>query len=248
MRSFQTLVVFGLALAVILVLAKVIWGSPLVKHVREGFASRNAAAPINTMTECPPGSTMYMYDGVAYCCGGQIAVDANEVMGSCRPATSAPNAPAPLFCSLGPASTDTGIPNCVESRAGLMQALGEQICPTSMPNAVITEQETKCCASLANANYTDCMDNTQPSCPVIVDSVWLREPGSCQWIKDHEENGACPQQMAPIVTSGGGTMSDLTLYGCLDHGAGQVCYSQALVNTLKGMGYDSSAMTVCSST
>lgn len=247
MRSFQKLVVIGLGIAVILILAKVIWSTPLVKHVREGFASGSATKPVNIMTECPPGATMYMYDGVAYCCDGYIAIDADEVTRTCRPSTSAPNAPAPLFCSLGPSSADTGIPNCIESRAGLMQVIGEEQCPTTMPNPALTPDGLKCCASTANAQYTDCADNTQPNCRVVDDKIWLRDPASCQWIKRREEDGACPQQMAPIVASGGGTMSDLTLYGCLDHGAGQVCYSQALVNTLKGMGYDASGMTVCSS-
>lgn len=249
MRAFQTLVVIGLTIAVVLVLAKVIWGSPLVAHVREGFANGSSGPkPVNTMTECPAGSVMYMYDGIAYCCGGQVAPDANEVQGSCRPATSAPNAPAPLFCSLGPTSKDTGIPNCIETRAGMMDVLGEEICPTSMPNPVIARDgSTSCCASAPNADYTACMDPTKPSCGVTSDPKWVQDPQSCQWIQFNEVNGACPSGLASFTAPGPGAMSGATLFGCLDHSTNQVCYSQALINTLTQMGYDASGLGVCSS-
>ena len=219
-------------------------------RVREGFAngSSSATKPVNTLTECPPGSVMYMYDGIAYCCGGQVAPDANEVQGSCRPATSAPNAPAPLFCSLGPTSSYTRIPNCIETRAGVMEVLGEDICPTEMPNPVISRTgATTCCASSPNADYTACMDPTQPSCAITDDPKWIRDPQSCQWIKLNDDNGSCPQGMATITAAGPGPMSDATLFGCLDHSTNQVCYSQALINTLGQMGYDASGLAVCSS-
>lgn len=240
----QTLLVLGLVIAVLIILGRIIWGSPLVKHVREGFA--NASTPINTMTECPPGSTMYMYNGVAYCCGGMISIDADSAADTCRPATSAPGAPPPLFCTLG-AATD-GVPNCVETRTGIIQAIGEQTCPTEIPNLVMGRDHTvKCCAGMPNADSSDCANPAETSCSVTSNPKWLTEPDSCQWIKFHEENKSCSPDMTEVIAAGHGPIEGTAVFGCLNQSAGQFCYSKALVAQLKSMGYDASGLNVCSS-
>lgn len=240
----QTLLVLGFAVAVVIILMRIIWGSPLVSRVRENFANQHTK-PINTMTECPPGSTMYMYNGVAYCCAGQVAIDADSAADTCRPATSAPGAPAPLFCTLG-AATD-GVPNCVETRAGLIQALGEEICPTEMPNLVMPHMgEMRCCAGAPNADSTACQNPLERSCPVARGRQWITEPNSCQWIKFHEDNKSCPSGMTEVQAAGHGPIEGTSVFGCLNQSEGKFCYSQALVNTLKEQGYDPSSLTVCS--
>lgn len=240
----QTLLVLGLVIAAVLILVRIIWGSPLVKSVRETFA--NPKRPINTMTECPPGSTMYMYNGAAYCCGGMISIDADSASGTCRPATSAPGAPAPLFCTLG-AATEDGIPNCVETRAGLIQALGEQTCPAEMPNLVLPHgQPMKCCAGMPNASGTACENPAERSCTVVSEHPWITDPASCQWIKFHDENKSCPSGMTEVQAAGHGPIEGTAVFGCLNQSAGKFCYSQALINTLKEQGYDTSELTVCS--
>lgn len=240
----QTLLVLGIAVAVVIILARIIWGTPLVTRVREGFADGRAAHPINTMTECPPGSSMYMYEGRAYCCGGQVAVDADSVTDTCRPATFAPGAPAPLFCTLG--GVHEGIPNCIETRAGVMQAVGEEMCPTDMPNVVAAHgQQPRCCAGLPNADYTACQNPAEKSCEVTANPKWITEPESCQWIKFQEENKTCPQDMTEIMGAGHGAIEGTAIFGCLNQTAGKFCVSQALVNTLKSMGYDTTSLNVC---
>jgi hypothetical protein len=254
----QTLLVLGVAVAVLIVLARIIWGSPLVARVRTemftnggGGGGGAKAAPINTMTECPPGSTMYMYEGAAYCCGGIISIDADSVTDTCRPATSAPGAAAPLFCTLG-ASTAEGIPNCVETGAGLMQALGEQLCPTEMPNLVSPRQPAgaprKCCAGLPNADYSDCQNPAEKSCAITANAKWLMEPQSCQWIKFYDENKDCPTGMTSVQGPGHGPIEGTTMFGCLNQSAGAFCYSKALVDQLTAMGYDASSLSVCTPT
>lgn len=245
-RRGQTIIVLGLAIAVLLILARVIWGSPLVSRVRETFANQHAMKPINTMTECPPGSTMYMYEGVAYCCGGQISIDADSVTDTCRPVTSAPGAPAPMFCTLGGAKGD-GIPNCVETRAGLIQAIGEEVCPVSMPNLVMPLiGNKKCCAGAPNAGNTACENPAERSCEVVGAKQWITDPNSCQWIKFHDENKSCPSGMTEVMAAGHGPIEGTSVFGCLNQSEGKFCYSKALTDKLGEMGYDASSLTVCS--
>ncbi len=240
----QTLLVFGIIAAVIFILMKIIWGSPLVTRVRENFANGRAPKPINTMTECPPGSTMYMYQGKAYCCGGQISIDADQVTDTCRPASFAPGSDAPLFCTLG--ATHEGIPNCVETRAGLMQAIGEEMCPTEMPNVVAPHgQPPRCCASFPNADYTACQNPAEASCEITQNTKWITEPTSCQWKKFYDDNKACPPNTSSVQAPGHGALEGTAIFGCLNQAAGQFCVSPALIKTLDSMGYDSSALSVC---
>ena len=241
-----SLLVLGFAIAVVLILARIIWGSPLVSRVRESFANQRAVKPVNTMTECPPGSTMYMYDGVAYCCGGQISIDADSAAGTCRPATSAPGAAPPLFCTLG-AATDDGVPNCVETRAGMIQVYGERLCPTEMPNYVIPPVgEKKCCAGVPNADSTNCANPEEKYCKFAGEGRWLTDPNSCEWIKFHEDHKSCPTGMTEVMAAGHGPIEGTSVFGCLNQSEGKFCYSKALTDKLSEMGYDSSSLTVCS--
>jgi len=242
MLRVHTLLVSALVIAAVIVLGRVIWGSPLVTRVRENFA--NAPKPINTMTECPPGSTMYMHEGKAYCCGGQVAIDADSVKDTCRPANLNPGSPAPLFCTLGGA--EDGIPNCVETRAGIMQAMGEQMCPTEMPNLVLPRgAPPRCCKGLPNADSTACENAAEGSCAISQDKNWITEPGSCQWIKFHDENHGCPTNYTEVQAAGHGALEGAVVFGCLNQSENTFCYSKALVGTLQGMGYDTTGLNVC---
>ena len=74
------IIVIGLMVAVVLILIRVIVGSPLIKRVRETFASGSASGSsklINSSTECPAGSQLYMYEGRVFCCSGTINTDAS---------------------------------------------------------------------------------------------------------------------------------------------------------------------------
>jgi hypothetical protein len=77
----------GLIVAVVLILIRTIMGTPLIKRVAEGFVNGGKQLT-NTATECPKDTTMYMYEGVAYCCSGTVNPDSNTVQKSCTAANS----------------------------------------------------------------------------------------------------------------------------------------------------------------
>jgi hypothetical protein len=132
----RDILVIGLVIAVVIILIRIIFGTPLIQRIRETFANANANAKsvalINSSTECPPGSTMYMFEGTALCCSGKFNPDATSIADSCI-RTGGRNTES-TFCTLGPSVQ--GAPNCLETRAGLMQAKGESVCPANAPTFV----------------------------------------------------------------------------------------------------------------
>lgn len=244
----RDIIVWGLIIAVVFILFKIIWGTPLVARVRESFA--NAGSHLtNTSTECPNGTQMYMYDGIAFCCSGQVNPDATSARGSCVLPAIPPNIGAlpPTFCTLGP--TQDGVPNCLEIRSGLLQAEGEKICPSGMPNYVkgypaSPTQNGRCCKGPGNTSLTDCASPSDVSCDVTTNQNYFEAPNSCQFQRLPQELGACPSGYGQITVQGTGAFQGLTLVGCSDNG--QNCYSQGLITRLKEMNYDTSSLPICS--
>lgn len=238
------MLVYGLAIAVVLILIKIIWGSPLVTRVREGFA--NGGAPTNTTTECPPGSTMYMYNGQAYCCSTTINPDADSVQQTCRvPPVPIVGAPPVIFCTLGPPSKD--VPNCMMLRSAQLQAEGGSICTTGMPTFVkgfpgSATAAGRCCVGTANSNYTDCADLTQAHCDVNPESNFFMTPNSCQFQRMGQDT-TCPTGYGLTTVAGQNQFAGMTLVGCSDNG--KICYPPNVMKALGGLNLDTSSLQNC---
>ena len=233
----RDIVAGGLLIAAILILLRIIWGTPLIARVRETFAS---GSMINSVTECPAGAQMYMSNGVSYCCSGTIDSAATRPEYSCRPSSS--RDAVHTFCTLGPRKGE--IPNCLELRSGLMEAEGAALCPHASPNYVKgpAAPNGRCCAGPGNAALTECVGTTQ-YCDVSTDSNEFKDPKSCQFLKAQEDAGACPANFGPFTAAGQGGMANLTLFGCTDNG--QNCYATSTLKRLKELGYDVTGLTAC---
>lgn len=239
----RDVLVIGLAIAVVLILIKVIWGSPLVSRVREGFAG---SALINASTECPTGTQMYMYEGQAYCCSSSINPDADSVQQTCRaPPVPTLGGPPFTFCTLGPSSN--GVQNCLELRAGLMEAEGSTQCTTALPNFVkgypgSASANGRCCASPANMSYTDCANLTQAYCDVSAGTNYFLAPQSCQFLRLSQDT-SCPTGYGITTIAGQSQFAGMTLVGCSDNG--KICYPSNVLSMLDGMNMDTSSLQLC---
>jgi hypothetical protein len=248
MFDFQTLMVASLIIGVLIILGYTIWRTPLMKSVVEGFAT--PAALTNISTDCPAGSTMYMFEGTSFCCSGKVNQNADVIKDTCILPVIPPNshAPPPVFCTLGPTTANGLVKNCMETKAGLFQARGEQLCPSTAPNYVqgLTGSPTeggRCCASLGNSDLSDC-EGSAGQCDVSTDKNVFKNPDSCQFRRAQEAEPKCPRNYGPFKTAGQGKLTELTLFGCTD--STQNCYSKAVINSLKELGYDPSALKECS--
>jgi hypothetical protein len=241
----RDILVIATLIAALFLIVRTILHTPFVL---EGFAAKKpAAALLNSMTECPSNTTMYMYDGKAYCCSTTINADADRLTDTCKPNPLNRDKAAFTFCTLGP--TDDSVKNCLEMRAGLLQALGEKVCPPSKPNLALGSQGSlgRCCTSATNPDMTDCVDLSQTAyCDVSSQLDPFKAQTSCQFERARETDPACPSGFSAYTGQGVGSLQGLTLYGCQD--ANQICYSQAMLNSLKEFGHDVTGMKVCSST
>lgn len=245
----RDILIYGLMIAVVIILIRIIITTPFGKSVVEGFTS--TPTPVNTMTECPDSATMYMYGGTAFCCSGIINPDADDVRQTCSLQWQR-GADKHVFCTLGPESQ--GVPNCIETRAGLMQAKGETLCPPSLPNFCQGNPATspttvagRCCQGPTNEQITDCM-TTAPNtfCDMTTAENEFTVPTSCQFLRDQQEAGACPAGYSsnPIAMTTG-TFAGMTLFGCTD--GTTTCYQSSLLQRLQALGLDVSSLTECSS-
>jgi len=239
----RDVIALGLFIAVIIIILRVIIGSPLVQHIRETFASPSSLS--NSNTRCPPGSQVYMYKGASFCCSGQINTDANLLRDSCRP--SGGRDASVTFCTLGPAVSDNGqrVPNCMENRTGMMQGRGDGICPSNLPTYVEKPTgEGRCCADPGNEERTECRGTEL--CDVIAGKNFFTDPKSCQFRRAQEDDGACPVAFSPFTAAGPpqGPLSNLTLYGCTN--SKQNCYSDGILKRLRELGYDVAGLPSCS--
>ena len=235
-------IVVGLMVAVLLVLGRIIFGSPLVTRVRESFAS-GPPRTVNTMTECPTGSQMYMYNGSSFCCSGSVDPNADRLADTCKPFLNRKSGSL-TFCTLGPSKGD--VKDCLELRSGLMEAEGESVCTTKLPTFVkgpagSDTEQGRCCGDPGNAALTEC--NGSDFCDVSTESNVFKAPGSCQFLRAQEDVGACPTKFGPFTGKGQGSLADLTLFGCTDNG--QNCYADSTLKRLKELGYDVSSLVSC---
>ena len=239
----RDVIVIGVMIAVILILGRVIFGSPLVSRIRESFASGSAPHTINSSTECPAAAQLYMYNGAAFCCSGAVNTSASSALSTCKPYSGRDT--STTFCTLGPAQN--GVSNCLELRSGLMQAEGESVCPSSrtyVRGSTGSDTENgRCCADPGNAALTECVGKNY--CDVSTDKNEFKDPLACQVLKAQENAGPCPKKFGPFTAAGQGGMSDITLFGCTDNG--QNCYADSTLKRLKELGYDVSGLVACSS-
>ena len=221
-------IVYGLVLAVVIVLWRIVARTPLITSVAEKFQGGAATPTSLAQVTCPSGLTMYMYDGVAFCCKGNINPDANTVQGSCvRPWMVGQSTVDVNFCTLGP-SRD-GVANCTELAGEINAQMAQNQCPPSMPN-----WNKGTCS--ANA------DGTGLACSMSPDANFFKSPGSCQFLRAQQLQ-SCPTGTGTTTTVGQGALGGLTLYGCSDNN--QTCYGQTEVDLLTQLGYDASSLNVC---
>jgi hypothetical protein len=237
----RNIIIGALLIAVVIVLIRTVLGTPAIKRITEAFQN-TAPNLLNSDTECPSGYTLYMYNGSSYCCSGQVNTDADDVSRTCR--AVGPSGVTATFCTLGP--PQHRVPNCLEMRAGRMQAAGANVCPPDAPNYVESKDGARCCAGPGNAALTDCADpNPAGYCNVSSDPNEFKDPKSCQFLRAQSEAGRCPPKYARFTTQGQGSMTGLTLYGCTDMGTN--CYPAGAVQRLNELGYDTTGLAVCSS-
>ena len=220
-------------------------GTPVVKRIMESFQSGSAPTAINTMTVCPAGGQMYMYEGRAYCCNGTINPDADDVTRTCRAPIFPPGIQT-TFCTLGPSRK--GVKNCLELRAGLLQAEGESRCPPSKPNFCQGKTaDGRCCTGAVNEILTDCNVSTDVFCdmaPPGSNPIQTQWKGSCDFQRLAEIDAkACPQGYHQTITDGQGAFSGMTIYGCTN--MSQTCYSQDIISRLRKMGIDTGTLPPC---
>jgi len=240
----REILVGGILFAVILILGKVVMGSPWFR-LQEGFSS----GVFNSTTECPAGSTMYMYGGAAYCCSGQIRPDADRAQNSCKLMWTRPDSnttPSPVFCTLGPSKD--GIQNCLAERGGLMQSQGATVCPPQMPNFVMDPSgNSRCCSGPGNSAQTQCLDPNAPSCAPVTGNMFLGQT-SCQLLRAQATDGPCPtgfnaQMGSMSLTNANGSSSMLNVYYCSNHSSN--CYSPGIIARLNALGYNTKILPVC---
>jgi hypothetical protein len=236
----------ALFIAVLVVIFRIVAGTPGMRQMIEGFQTKTTPAPstLNTVTECPAGTQLYMYDGAAYCCNGQVNPDADDINLTCKPLMSR-NFNL-TFCTLGPPRET--VPNCMELRVGQMTAVGEEYCPPTLPNFVQPAgSQGRCCKSLANAAFTDCADTSAPNsfCDMSSNNNIFMSPTACPFLRLKADAAAqCPAGYSPFtVGKSSGPFEGMTLIGCSgDH---DTCYPQTVIDRLKGSGQDVGTLTVC---
>lgn len=233
----RDVLIIGVMIAVVLILFRVIFGSPLVTRVRESFVG--SGKPINSSTECPAGAQMYMYNGTAHCCSGNIDATATRVADTCKPASTRDE--RFTFCTLGPSKEN--VKNCMELRSGLMQAEGEPVCPANRTFVKGAAGPGRCCADPGNPELTECLGTNY--CDVAANPNEFMTANSCQFQKAQENAGPCPKNYGAFTAAGQGAMANLTLFGCTDNG--QNCYAESTIKRLKELGYDVTALISCSS-
>jgi len=230
----RDILIIGLIIAVVVILFKVMFGTPLVKRVMESFAG----SMINSVTECPIGSTLYMYDGAVFCCSGKIKPEADMLSESCVP-TYLRDKDDMTFCSLGPAQG--GVENCLESNEKRFREEGKRVCPPSAPNYAkgppgSATAAGRCCRGPTNANRTDCM-NTAGSCEVtpagksILKST-SGQPG-CQLLKLKEGEGKCPSSTSTSIWAGEQGFQELYFPMCSKLGGQNTCLTKPIIKKIK---------------
>lgn len=226
---------------------------PALQRTIETFlGSDSSGSPMNSITACPAGSQIYMYDGIAYCCEGLLNPDADTLQRSCKPAAGAS---ARMLCTLGP--NRNGVVNCLDTIGGKMEEQGEKYCPPTLPNfcqgpAGSETANGRCCASLPNVGYTDCTNTSAGSiCDISSGTNYFLAPTDCRFLRTAALDTPCPRSYtAASQYMATGAFKGATLIGCSTGSANATtyCYSQNMLDALLAVGYaqsDVDNLTLC---
>lgn len=242
----RRILIGALLVAAVVILIRTLLGTPGMRRMVEGFQSPSAPSTLNTVTECPAGSQMYMYEGAAYCCNGMLNPDADDIQQTCKPLLSR-NFEL-TFCTIGPPTS--AVPNCMELLAGQMQVLGEELCPHTLPNYArgnsLSPTAGRCCQSLANSAFTDCMDicGANSFCDMTPNTNIFAVPGSCQFLRLKEDAATeCPTGTSQSTINGQDPFSGMTLIGCSN--GSTTCYPPSVLSALTAAGYTNTSLSPC---
>lgn len=222
-----------LGVFVIIIMAK----TPMIRSFfGEGFTPQRVS-----MSQCPRGYKMYMYDGTAFCCNGTVNTNAPSTEKSCLlPVTH----DGVGFCTLGADMKTTGgtaVPNCSSIIAENLTKQGKAICPPSKPNFCLANR----CCTQTTPDGSDCSSMTAGSfCDVLDPSKRFTSTTDCNYLR-MKEMDTCPVNTNKgdiSVTSG--ALAGLTIYGCST--LNTTCYTDTVLAALKGMGKDTTGLTACS--
>lgn len=211
--------------------------TPLIRRLlhREGFTS-----PTVISSQCPQGYKMYMYEGTAFCCNGTVNTDAYNLEKTClRPVTQGSTG----FCTLGPAITSgTVVQNCGNLVGTILTSQGNAICPPSKPNFCTAN---RCCQSAITADGTDCVTKANGTyCDVKPPHELFLSATDCNYLRIKEKD-TCPAGTSKgDISMTYGALTGLTLYSCSNNT--NICYTDNLINILRGLGKDTSTLISCS--
>lgn len=235
-------ILIGLFIAALYVIVRTILNMPLLKEAFQSGGSATPANLFNSVTECPSGYEMYMYDGIIYCCPGTVNPDSDTVERSCIVSTVLKGE---QLCALGP--KQPGIPNCNELKAGILAAEGERTCPPSMPNFCKGSQAPngRCCAGKVTEKGDTCVDQSAGSCDVGTDPNEFKNPNDCRLLRARDMDPPCPGGYGRFFTPvTHGPLEGLTVYGCSNMSS--QCYSDAIIKRLGALGYNLGQVPRCS--
>ena len=257
--QMRDIILLAITVAAVIIIVRTIMYMPLMQRAVETFVgdslvTDSSGTPQNTLTECPVGSQVYVYDGIVYCCEGIIDPDANTVQRSCRAGAGTAQR---MLCTLGP--DKDGVVNCLKTRGGQMQEAGENICPPTLPNYCkgptgSSSGNGRCCGGDTNVGYTDCLLSSLPACDVSGDSTgniltnYFLAPTDCRFLRAAQLDTNCPVGYSHNSAITGVTgFKDATLIGCSIpvKGGSQYCYTPTIIGQLTTFGYDTSALPNC---
>ena len=214
----RDILVWGVLLGVVIILARVILGSPLIARIPQSAVYEPFAnEPFMDTNMCPPGSTREVYNGETYCCSNPRP-GATTLKSWCK---APPHDKEHIFCTLGAA--EHGVPNCKTVQDAIQKAKSAD-CPKGLPHYV----EGKCCAD-PGCKGASCM---------VVDGNYFKDETSCQFQKAKEE--PCPADYDAMTKKG---KDGFHLYGCSNNT--EVCYSEAALTRLREMNYDVTGLKSC---
>ena len=253
--GMRDIILLAITVAAVIIIVRTIINMPALQRTIETFLgsdSSGSGVPMNSLTECPAGAQIYMYEGAVYCCEGLLNPDADTLQRSCKPAAVTG---ARMLCTLGP--NRNGVVNCLETIGGKMQEKGEQICPPALPNfckgpAGSGTANGRCCASLPNVGYTDCTDsNPANQCNVTPSVNYFTDSTSCQFQRAAQLDTPCPKSYtAANQYRSSGAFQGATLIGCSTgtENSTTFCYSKNMLDNLVAAGYaqsDVDSLTLC---
>jgi hypothetical protein len=220
----RDVLVIGFMIAAVIILLRIILGSPLITRIRESFA--NEESLVSTGTECPPDMTFVMHDGRAFCHTGDFASFSRALSKGDKSVS---------YCALGPGSK--GVESCGSLLADFMRTKGSAVCPKDKPNYVKGPVGERCCAGPTNPVHTECMGGD--FCPVSADTNEFADEKSCQFQKA-QQSAECPSGYNSFVSQG----TNMKLLGCTNGAAN--CYAKSTLKRLGELGYDTTGLPSCS--